>query len=223
MTVALVSACSSSPPTRFYTLSEIAADMQPTPQSGTGSVRVYRVTIPGELDRPQVVRQIDANRLQIAEQDRWAAPLDEMIRRVLSGDLARRRPAPAAANANDAPPADQQRSLSVDIREFYGDANCNVTLRAAWTMKQASATARATASATARPTPSATAPAMASATPPATASPTPNSDTVTMEDRVTLEDIHVPSTGACPDSLPATMSIALGQLSDRIVAGIGRF
>jgi uncharacterized lipoprotein YmbA len=210
MTVALVSACSSSPPTRFYTLSEIAADMQPTPQSGTGSVRVYRVTIPGELDRPQVVRQIDANRLQIAEQDRWAAPLDEMIRRVLSGDLARRRPAPAAANANEAPPADQQRSLSVDIREFYGDPNCNVTLRAAWTLKQASAPARSTA------------PATATATPPATASPTPGSDTVTKEDRVTTEDIHVPSTGACPESLPATMSIALGQLSDHIVAGIGR-
>jgi hypothetical protein len=84
--------------------------------------------------------------------------------------------------------------LSVDIREFYGDANCNVTLRAAWTPKQAGATARAKAGATAHPEPA----------------------------QATTEDIHVSATGACPDTLPATMSIALGQLSDRIIAGVSR-
>jgi uncharacterized protein len=191
---ALIGACSSSPPTRFYTLSETAPETHPASQLGAGAVLIYRVTIPGEIDRPQLVRQMDANRLQIAEDDRWAAPLDEMIRRVLLDDLARRLPAsPGGASA-----AGRQHALSVDIREFYGDANCNVTLRAAWTPKQAGATAGATARATAG----------------ATAHPEPA--------QATTEDIHVSATGACPDTLPATMSIALGQLSDRIIADVSR-
>ena len=174
----LLSACSSNPPERFYTLSETAPDAHSAPPPGTGSVRVDRVTIPGELNRPQLVRQLDANRLQIAEFDRWAAPLDEMIRRVLSADVARRLPAGPVASAD----AGRPHSLSVDIREFYGDANCNVTLRAAWTPKQ------------------------------------PHPETA----QANTEEVHVSSTGACPDSLPATMSVALGQLSDRIVAGVAR-
>jgi uncharacterized lipoprotein YmbA len=36
------------------------------------------------------------------------------------------------------------------------------------------------------------------------------------------EEIQVPSSGPCPATLPATMSIALGQLSDRIIAGVTR-
>jgi uncharacterized lipoprotein YmbA len=185
---ALIGACSSSPPTRFYTLSETAPETHPASQPGVGTVFIYRVTIPGEIDRPQLVRQMDANRLQIAEEDRWGAPLDEMIRRVLSGDLARRLPLSPVANAG------RQHLLSVDIREFYGDANCNVTLRAAWTPKRAGTTAPATAGATAHPEPA----------------------------QATAADIHVSVIGACPDSLPATMSVALGQLSDRIIAGVIR-
>jgi uncharacterized protein len=174
--VLLVGACSSSPPTRFYTLSDTAPDA--TTPGGVGWVRIVGVTIPGELDRPEVVRRIGPNQLNIAGLDRWAAPLDQTIRRALSDDISRRVPNPAAG---------QQYSVSVDIHEFYGDGSCNVTLRADWTVKQAH-------------------PANAQ---PASAQPV-------------NEEIHVPSSGACTATLPATMSIALGQLSDRIIAGVAR-
>jgi hypothetical protein len=36
------------------------------------------------------------------------------------------------------------------------------------------------------------------------------------------EEIQVPSSGSCPATLAATMSVALGQLSDRIIAGVAR-
>ena len=167
----LVGACSSSPPTRFFTLSDIAPEAPPP--GGVGWVRIVGVTIPGEIDRPEVVRRIGPNQLSIAGYDRWAAPLDQTIRRVLSDDIARRVPSPAPG---------QQYPVSVDIHEFYGDGSCNVTLRAAWTLKQSR---------------------------PEAAEPV-------------NEDIKVPSSGACTATLPATMSIALGQLSDRIIAGVGR-
>jgi hypothetical protein len=167
----LVGACSSTPPTRFYTLSDTAPEA--TPPAGVGWVRVVGVTIPGEIDRPELVRRIGPNQLSIAGFDRWAAPLDQTIRRALSDDIARRVPSPSRG---------QQYSVSVDIHEFYGDGSCNVTLRAAWTLKQS---------------------------PPQNAQPV-------------NEEIQVPSSGACTATLPATMSIALGQLSDRIIAGVAR-
>lgn len=165
-----VSACASSPPTRFYTLSDTPAPEGTAAPSAAGQVVIGSVSIPGEIDRPELVRRIGPNQLSVAGSDRWAAPLDDIIRRVLIDDVARRLP-----NAV----AQQQRVVSVDIHEFYGDAGCNVTLRAVWTLKQAGAQ-------------------------PAT------------------EEIRVPSSGACPATLPETMSTAIGQLSDRIIAGVAR-
>jgi uncharacterized lipoprotein YmbA len=145
-----------------------------------GLVQVVSVNIPGELDRPELVRRIGPNQLSIAGLDRWAAPLDQVIRRVLTDDIRSRVPAPVAG---------QQYPVSVDIREFYGDASCNVTLRAAWTVKQSHPGIAQTGAVAAQPA---------------------------------NEEIRVPSSGECPATLAATMSVAVGQLSDRIIAGVAR-
>jgi hypothetical protein len=79
----------------------------------------------------------------------------------------------------------RQHSVFVDIREFYGDDSCNVTLRAVWTPKQVDSQPGGAA-------------------------------------QPVTENIRVPSRGACPGTLPATMSVALGQLSDRIIAAVAR-
>lgn len=178
LALALLGACSSSPPARFYTLSDTAPEG--TPPSGVGLVRIASVSIPGELDRPELVRRVGPNQLSIAGLDRWAAPLDQTIQRALADDISRRVPAPAPG---------QQYSVSVDIREFYGDAECNVTLRAAWTVRLAHGSSGQTH-------PDGAAPG--------------------------IETIQVPSSGACPAALPAAMSAALGQLTDRILAGVAR-
>ncbi|HVY82508.1 MAG TPA: PqiC family protein [Steroidobacteraceae bacterium] len=94
--------CASSPPLQFYTLSEVA------PTSNTGAttqpllIRVGRVRIPGELDRNELMQRINATRLRIAEQERWAGPLGDMIRRVLSADLQARGAMPFPT-ANESP------------------------------------------------------------------------------------------------------------------------
>src|SRR5262249_52028624 len=98
---ALAGGCASSPPIRFYTLTPIAPESRPTAPPEGARVRLNRVTVPGELDRVQIVKRIDATRLQIDDQSRWAAPLDDMIRRVLTADLAARLPANAVADANE--------------------------------------------------------------------------------------------------------------------------
>jgi uncharacterized lipoprotein YmbA len=197
----IVAGCASSAPLRYYMLSDVPPTTGPA-AGPSDAIRVGRVRIPGELDRSEVVQRIDANRLKIAEQDRWAAPLDEMIRRVLAADLqlrasassnapaaaARAAPAASSAATSSATPAAPSTSaatstLSVDIDEFIGDATCAVTLRASWELKPAGANA---------------APAGGG-----------------------IESIQIaaPSSATCAvGALPAAMSQALAQLSERILA-----
>jgi uncharacterized protein len=129
-------ACASSPPMHYYTLTEVSAPSRLAIPPGTIPVRLDRVTIPTELDRSQLVRRLDSTQLQIVENERWAAPLDETIRRVLSNDLAARLPQGAVANPNEPSVGEKRQSLAVDFSEFYGDPTCTVTLRASWTLKQ---------------------------------------------------------------------------------------
>ena len=125
VTSAFLACCASSAPMRFYTLSSMGNDAATTDVSS--GIRVVRVSLPGEIDRSELVRRVDSNRLQLAEDDRWAAPLDEMIRRVLSENLRSRIPAASG---------DPER-LSLEIEEFIADADCTVTLRAAWSLESA--------------------------------------------------------------------------------------
>jgi uncharacterized protein len=132
-----LAACSSSPPLHYYTLSEVAGSGQSTVASGTTALRLDRVTVPAELDRDQLIRRIDATRLQVLDGDRWAAPLEDSIRRVLSNDLAARLPPGLVVDPNDPATGEKRQSLSIDIQDYYGDAACAVTLRAAWVLKPA--------------------------------------------------------------------------------------
>ena len=76
--------------------------------------------LPGALDRPQIARRLGPNQLDYAEYDRWAGPLDEMIRRVLAVDLRPRLPAGTALIDNDSL-ASADLTIAIDIRSFDAD------------------------------------------------------------------------------------------------------
>lgn len=192
LAAALACACASSPPMRFYTLTSIDPESHPQVSPNTTPVRITRVTLPGELDRAQLVQRIDPTRLQIDDQDRWAAPLDDMIRRVLSADLAARLSSNLVLDANE--PAEDQRvqALALDIHDFYADAGCTVTLQATWIL-----------------------------TPPQRPAGK-DEGSQTTHARQAREQTQVPASGACSGaaSVPGTMSRALALLSDRIAAAV---
>jgi uncharacterized protein len=134
-------ACGASPPTRFYILNEIApaappaAALAPTPIP----VRVQPLALAPELDRPEIVTRSGPNRVQVAGLERWAAPLVDQLRRVLSDDLSARLAPGMLADPNEPATNDPRRLLSVAIDEFYGDENCAVSLRASWSLTTAHA------------------------------------------------------------------------------------
>lgn len=179
----LTAGCASSPPMQYYTLTEAPASARLPAAGNTAPLHLDRITLPTELDRSQLIRRIDATRLQIVENDRWAAPLEDTIRRVLSDDLAARLPPGMVANPNEPLPGDKRQSLAVDIHEFYADVGCAVTLRASWVLKQGDSQGAPGAMET-----------------------------------------TVPASGACSGvkTVPAAMSQALGQLSDRIAEAVAR-
>jgi uncharacterized protein len=130
----LLAACGGSPPTRFFTLDPIGSPIGGVARN-VGAVTVGQVTLPAMLDRLSFVTREDANRISVSDQDRWAAPLEGMIRHVLAADLARRLPAGAVVAPGDPVPPGA-RSVTLTIREFLGDASGHVALDADWAISR---------------------------------------------------------------------------------------
>lgn len=86
----LVAACAHSPEPRFFALSSQPG--RPV-QSQPLKIELRRTALPGYLDRPHIVRRASAERLELDGDERWGAPLDEMVGATLAEDLAQRLPA----------------------------------------------------------------------------------------------------------------------------------
>lgn len=141
-TVVLV-ACASSPPAKFYNLTTAPpSGAPPSPIDAAPPVRVTTVRIPPMLDRQEIARPSAGNQLEINGQERWDAPLDEMIQQTLTRDLIARLPsdkvilpaAPAPANAE---------SIAVNILQFQSDVTGGVVFEGSWSLVPAHSTSPA--------------------------------------------------------------------------------
>ena len=139
---ALAGCVNNSPPTRYFTLSDVPPAQRPPTLLGTGAVpppaRLGAIAMPAELDRQQLVTHSSANQVQVHEFNRWAAPLDEQIRRALSNDLAARMivTSPALIIDPGAPAADRpHRTLTIALSRLDVDAQCAVSMSVNWALQ----------------------------------------------------------------------------------------
>ncbi len=134
--VLTLTACASSPPTRFFALDAVAPGAGSAQDRGAMSspVKIDAVHIPPALDRESMVRGESGHQLEISSQDRWAGDLGEMIRRVLTQDLAARLPS-GMVIAPQSPAPRSARGVVVDILTFQPRAG-GVALDADWTLLQ---------------------------------------------------------------------------------------
>jgi uncharacterized lipoprotein YmbA len=90
------------------------------------------VTIPGYLDRPQIVVRLSENEVALSETDRWAEPLAQHLIRTLEENLSRMLPGSSYVDypwyESEAP----DYALTLDIRRFEADAAGGVVLDATW-------------------------------------------------------------------------------------------
>lgn len=128
--------CGKNPETRFYVLSALPAG-QGAPGGAADRmslVGLHPVSLPEQLDRPQIVSRVGANQLQVAEFDQWAAPLRDSFTRVLAEDLEILIPADRVALFPwaVAPPVDYE--VAVEVVRFEAALGGEFALVAHWTI-----------------------------------------------------------------------------------------
>jgi uncharacterized lipoprotein YmbA len=128
----LLAGCGSSPPVEFFALAPTAQPAAAVIAVAT-PVQVAQVHLPPSLDRKQMVRHTGAYTLEISDQHRWSAPLDEMIRQVLSQDLMKLLPPGKVILPHEPAPA-STRKIVVNVLEFAPDAEGTVRFEGTWSV-----------------------------------------------------------------------------------------
>ncbi|HUO91666.1 MAG TPA: PqiC family protein [Rhizomicrobium sp.] len=126
-----LTSCGSSPKTEFFALTAVAGS--PAQRMAVKPIQVVSVHIPADLDRQEMVWRGQGQSLTVSDQNRWGAPLDEMIERVLTEDLASRLPRGSVVLPQQAAPQDS-RTLVLDILEFEDDGNGKVVFDGSWSL-----------------------------------------------------------------------------------------
>jgi uncharacterized lipoprotein YmbA len=129
--VALVGACAS-PASRFYTLS---AGATPAVTSSNLSVAVGPVSVPAEVDRPEIVVSTGPNQVRLEEFNRWAAPLQNGIARVVAENLVAMLGTPRVSLSSQSSAEADYRAI-IEVQGFDSAPSEAATLDAVWTVRR---------------------------------------------------------------------------------------
>jgi len=131
--VTMIAAGCASAPSKFYTLNSTAKGDGKSLASY--AVVVVPVSIPAEVDRPQFTVQVAPNRVAVDEFNRWAAPLNENIARVVAGDLSALLGTPRVATGSLANFNPDYR-VSLDIQKFESVPGKSVQIEVMWVVRK---------------------------------------------------------------------------------------
>ena len=123
--------CGTTPNPRFYALSSVAPAAAPPTEL---SVAVGPVTIPADVDRPQIVNSVGPNRVRLEEFDRWAAPLQNDIARVIVANLVVALGTPRVMLAAQPIATVVDYRAAVEVQRFESALGDAATLEAVWSV-----------------------------------------------------------------------------------------
>lgn len=125
--------CSSTPQARFYTLSPTST---PGATSSELSVAVGPVAVPAAVDRPQIVVSLGPNSVWLDEFNRWAAPLQDDIARVVAENLVAMLGTPRVARASQTVSAGFSYRAVIAVESFESVPGEMARLDAVWTVSR---------------------------------------------------------------------------------------
>ena len=126
---ALAAGCASTAPSRFYTLSAASG---PAATSSMVSIAVGPVTVPAVVDRPQIVVNMGPNQVRLEEFNRWAAPLQNNIARVVADNLVVMLGTPRVTLLS----ADADYRAVIEVQSFESMPGEAAVLDAVWTVRR---------------------------------------------------------------------------------------
>lgn len=133
--VAGLAGCGSSPPVRYYTLmTPPAASAGPAGAGASDAgyaLEVLPVSVPAQVDQPQLMLRGEGGQLQAQYSDRWSAPLPDELRDALSDALTRRLGVPDVRGVLPLPGTPVWR-VRVDVQRFEVAAAGEAVLEATW-------------------------------------------------------------------------------------------
>ena len=126
----LAAGCGSTPASRFYTLGAVTS---PPAAPSDLSVAVGPVTVPAAVDRPQIVVTVGPNQVRLDEFNRWAAPLQNAIARVVAENLVAVLGTPRVSASPLTLVAPDYR-VAIEVQGFESALGEAATLDAVWTV-----------------------------------------------------------------------------------------
>jgi uncharacterized lipoprotein YmbA len=128
-----ITGCASAP-SKFYSLSSTSTPIGLAPANL--AVLVGPISIPAGVDRPEFVVQDGANKVDVEEFNRWSAPLNDSIAKVVAGDLSALLGTPDVATA---PLANFNAAyrVTIDVQRFDSIRGQGAVLDAVWVVRKA--------------------------------------------------------------------------------------
>lgn len=115
--------------TRYWTIEPIAAP-SPAPRHAIAPVQIVAVHVPLAIDRLEIVRHDQADRVTISDFDRWSAPPGDLIRRALTQDLVALLPPGSVVFPDTAAPPGT-RPITIDVLDLRQSAD-GFVLQLSW-------------------------------------------------------------------------------------------
>jgi uncharacterized lipoprotein YmbA len=132
--LALGLAACASQPAHYYTLLAPASSVSGSAATAPFQFELMPVSIPAQVDQPQLVIRQGGQGVTPLSGERWIAPLAEEVRGALSADLAQ---ALHAQDATGLPGGGKPRlRIKVDLRRFDSAPGQYALVDAAWSVRQ---------------------------------------------------------------------------------------
>ena len=133
--ILFVTGCASTPAARYYTLSATTEPAASSPSSDL-SVVVGPVSVPAEVDRPQMVVRTGPNQIRVDEFNLWASPLQSNISRVVAQNLVTLLGTPHVTLFPQTVSADAGYRVAIEVQRFDAALGEAATLDAVWTVRR---------------------------------------------------------------------------------------
>ncbi len=136
ISVLMLSCFGKTPQAAFYTLRALQEGEKQDKISEKLSVAIGPVTIPSEMDRPQIMTRDHENRITLSEFHRWAGPLQEGITSVLTANLSQLLGTDRVMSRNHENIFPFTHHVVLNINRFDGSLQGDVLLDVTWIVQK---------------------------------------------------------------------------------------